>query len=340
MATTVIDEGRGTLLEIAKRLDPDGKLADVAEVLHETNPIVKDLVLKPANMKVANRVTIRTKLPTVAFTRLNKGVPRSKSATKQITDSIGLLAGRSEVDSRAKHVTNVKAYRWDEDQTYLESMAQTMAETIFYGDEASDDSAFTGFHPRFADMSETPTTGYANQVVGAGGTGSDNTSIFVIDHHERYIYGIYPEEGGGVGGLETEDRGMQQVTDDDGHAFDAWVTKYDWALGIVVKDHRHFGRLCNIDVGDLETAGQASGDVSANIARGLIRVLGRMQPANGARRIAYCRQEVLTALEQQLLVRTNVNFSMGEWAGMPVLTFRGIPLVRCDQISIAEPALS
>ena len=338
MATTAIGNNRGTLLDIAKRLDPDGKLAQVAEVLHETNPIVKDLVLKPANAKIANRVTVRTKLPTVAFTRLNKGVPRSKSATKQITDSVGLLAGRSEVDSRVKHITDINAYRWDEDQTYLEAMAQTMAETIFYGNEASDDSAFTGFHPRFSDMSATPTTGYANQVVGAGGSGSDNTSIFIIDHHERYIYGIYPE--GSTGGLETEDRGLQQVADADSNMFDAWVTKYDWALGLVVKDHRHFGRLCNIDVGDLATAGQASGDVSANIARGLINVLGRMQPPNGAKRIAYCRQEVLTALEQQLLVRSNVNFSMGEWAGMPVLSFRGIPLVRCDQIAIDEAALS
>lgn len=338
MTTAAIANNRGTLLDIAKRMDPDGKLAQVAEVLHETNPIVKDLVLKPANAKIANRVTVRTKLPTVGFTRLNKGVARSKSATKQVTDSIGLLAGRSEVDSRVKHITDVNAYRWDEDQTYLEAMAQTMAETVFYGDEASDESVFTGFHVRFNDASATPTTGPANQVVSAGGSGSDNTSIFIIDHHERYIHGIYPE--GSTGGLETEDRGLQQVADTDSNMYDAWVTKYDWALGIVVKDWRHFGRLCNIDVSDLETAGLSTGDSSANIARGLIRVLGRMQPPNGARRIAYCRQEVLTALEQQLLVRTNVNFTMGEWAGMPVLTFRGIPLVRCDQISTTEATLS
>ena len=53
-----------TLVDVAKRLKPDGSVeTDIAEMLSQTNAILKDGVFVEANEKTAHRVTIRTGLP-------------------------------------------------------------------------------------------------------------------------------------------------------------------------------------------------------------------------------------------------------------------------------------
>jgi hypothetical protein len=306
----------------------------VAAVLDQINPIAKDLIMVPANAKITNRVSIRTNLPSVAPTRMNEGVPRSKSRARQQVDSVAVFSGRSEVDARAKYITDVAAYRWDEDQTFIEAIAQAVASAIFYGSEAVNEATFNGLAVRYASLSGPN----AAMMVSAGGSGSDNTSIFCVDHSDRYVYGIYPE-GGEAGGLDIKDRGLLPVTDASSNPYDAWTTIYEQALGLVVKDPRHAGRVCNLDVSDLATAGAAS-DTSARVTKALIDLEGKMQPPNGAKRIYYCRQEVLSAISNQVMVKANMAFGFGDWAGQRVLTFRGFPMVRCDQISVAEATIS
>ena len=318
---------KNNLLDIAKKMDPDGRMAQVAEVLHQVNPIVQDMPMLESNLPTGNRVTIRTGLPTVAFTRINQGTDRSKSTTKQRTDTIGILTGRSEFDRRLRHVAggDLNAARWDEDQTFVEAMGQIAAEYTLYGDELTNDAAFTGLIPRYSKISSGE---YAGLIVNGGGSGSDNTSIVIVDWGERTVHGIYPR--GSKGGLEVRDLGEQDALDAASKPYRALVTDYEWALGLTLKNHKHVCRICNIDVGDLLTTGTAN-DAAANLIHKLIDADYAMDPAGGASRVAYCGKAVLQALDKMVLAKSNLALSWGEWAGQRVVTFRGLPIRRVDQ---------
>src|SRR5512133_2298391 len=101
---------RMTLLDIAKMTDPNGKPAQVVEVLNENNPIAQDAPAYPANGVTGNRVTLRSSLPVVDFTKINKGSTRSKGSYRQVTDSMGILDGLSEVDAREEIVVGSEAF--------------------------------------------------------------------------------------------------------------------------------------------------------------------------------------------------------------------------------------
>ena len=52
-----------TLADAAKRLDPDGSIASVAEILNQKNEILDDMMWIEGNMPTGHRGTVRTGLP-------------------------------------------------------------------------------------------------------------------------------------------------------------------------------------------------------------------------------------------------------------------------------------
>ena len=62
-----------TLLDWAKRVDPEGRVPVVAELLSQSNEILSDCVMKEGNLPTGERVIIRTGLPTVYWRALNQG---------------------------------------------------------------------------------------------------------------------------------------------------------------------------------------------------------------------------------------------------------------------------
>jgi len=49
-----------TLAEWAKRLDPDGKVAKIVEILNQTNEILMDMMFVEGNLPTGHRTTVRT----------------------------------------------------------------------------------------------------------------------------------------------------------------------------------------------------------------------------------------------------------------------------------------
>ena len=70
-----------TLADWAKRLDPDGKVPAIVEMLSQTNEVLADMLFKEGNLPTGERTTIRTGLPSVYWRLLNQGVAPSKSTT-------------------------------------------------------------------------------------------------------------------------------------------------------------------------------------------------------------------------------------------------------------------
>jgi hypothetical protein len=145
--------GALTLADWAKRLDPDGQVPKVAELLSQTNEILEDAVFMEGNLPTGHRLTIRTGLPQVFYRMINQGVPTSKSTTAQIDEACGILEARSHIDVElAKLNGNTAAFRLSEDQAFIEAMNQTMAGAMFYGNLATDPRQFLGLQTRYSSL--------------------------------------------------------------------------------------------------------------------------------------------------------------------------------------------
>ena len=62
------------LVNVTKRLDPDGKIARIAEILNQNNPILEDIPLVEGNLPTGHRTTVRADLPEPTWRKLNYGV--------------------------------------------------------------------------------------------------------------------------------------------------------------------------------------------------------------------------------------------------------------------------
>ena len=114
-----------TLLDWAKRLDPDGKTAVLAELLAQRNEVLQDMMFKEGNLPTGSVISIRTGLPTVYWRSLNAGVQSSKSTSAQITEACGILEAYSELDADLAELNgNDNAFRLSESIAFLEAMNQ------------------------------------------------------------------------------------------------------------------------------------------------------------------------------------------------------------------------
>ena len=86
------------LVNVTKRMDPDGSIAMIGELLQQFNPILEDIPLVEANNSTSHRITVRADLPDPTWRKLNYGVRPTKSKTEQVDDTIGMLEDYGEVD--------------------------------------------------------------------------------------------------------------------------------------------------------------------------------------------------------------------------------------------------
>jgi len=256
-----------TLADWAKRSDPDGRVPIVAELLSQTNEILDDCVFKEGNLPTGERVIIRTGLPAVYFRALNQGIPGSKSTTAQVDEACAILEARSEVDKDLAMLNgNTAQFRLSEDTAFLEAMNQTQAETMFYGNPGTDPKKFLGLAPRYGDLSADN----AVNILDAGGSGSDNASVYLVVWGDQTVYCPFPK--GSKAGLMHEDLGEQTVYNSDGTRLQAFATRYQWKNGLVVKDWRYVVRICNIDISDLVGV---TGTQATTAATALVKQMAR-----------------------------------------------------------------
>ena len=325
-----------TLLDWAKRVDPDGRVPVVAELLSQSNEILSDCVMKEGNLPTGERVIIRTGLPTVYWRALNQGIPNSKSTTAQVDEACAILEARSEVDKDLAMLNgNTAQFRLSEDTAFLEAMNQTMAETMFYGDPSADPKQFLGFNKRYSD--KTAVNG-AN-VIDAGGSGSDNTSVYLVVWGDQTVYCPFPK--GSKAGLMHEDLGEQTVYDG-ANRLQAYATRYQWKTGLVVKDWRYVVRIGSIDVSDLAAAtGTQALTASTNILKLMTQATYKIPNLAMGRPVFYMNRTVHSALANMAMDK-----SQGVLAIQPAttqfgtaqsyLSFLGVPIRRVDALLNTE----
>lgn len=321
-----------TLADWAKRMDPNGRVPIIAELLSQSNEILEDALFVQGNLPTGMRVIIRTGLPTVYWRSLNQGIPNSKSTTAQVDESCGILEARSEVDKDLASLNdNLAEFRLSEDKPFIEAMNQTQAGTMFYGNPGTDPRQYLGLAPRYGAISGA---GNAQNILDAGGTSTNNTSIWLVVWGDNTVFCTFPK--GSKAGLIHEDLGVQTVFNADGTRMQAYATRYQWQNGLVVKDWRYVVRICNINTANL-VANTAAADLISLMSRALDRIYGW-----GVGKAAfYMNRTVYSILRLQALQKSNYVLSVEKGLsqfGTPMswTSFMGVPLRRVDQILNTE----
>lgn len=333
-----------TLLDVAKRTDPDGSVAKVVEILNQTNEILDDMVWLEGNMTTGNKTTVRTGIPRPTWRKLNYGVIPNKSTTAQVTDTCGMLEAYAESDKSLVDMSgDPAAFRLSEDRAHIEGMNQEVAETLFYGNDLIDEAEFTGLSARFNSLAAESADnivfagGYAN----AGGSppeGNDNASIWLVCWGPDTVFGMYPR--GSKAGLSVRDLG--EVTTESppggpvGGKMQAYRSHYKWDVGLVVRDWRYVvrGQFDQEDLTTDATTGPNLIDIMTDMVERLPNhSMGRCAFYVNRRTRSFLRKQITSAVK-------NSTLSMDTVAGKRVLAFDDIPVRRVDSLLATEAAIA
>lgn len=324
-----------TLLDVAKRLDPDGKIDAIVEMLNQTNEVLQDMTFMEGNLPTGHRTTVRSGLPTPTWRKLYGGVQPTKSRTVQVTDNCGMLEAYAEVDKALADLNgNNAAFRLSEDRAHIEGMNQEFASTLFYGNEGTEPEAFTGLSARYNSL----TAENADNIIDGEGTdsGTDTTSIWLCVWGPNTGHGIYPK--GSKAGLQMTDKGqvtIEDVTGSGGGRMEAYRSHYRWDLGLTVRDWRYFVRIANVDVSALDTLANTK-----SLVTWMIQAAERIPTFGMGRASFYVNRTIREKLRLGILEKVSSNLTFESVAGKRVMMFDGIPVRRCDALLNTETTVA
>lgn len=323
-----------TLVDVAKRLDPEGRIDTIVEILNETNEIIDDMTMLEGNLPTGHRTTVRSGLPAATWRKLNYGVQPTKSTTVPIQDATGMLENYAEVDKDLADLNgNTATFRLSEDRAFLEGMNQDFANTLFYGDTDVNPERFMGLTPRFNDKAGAE-NGDNIILADASPSGSDQTSIWLVVWGPNTVHGIYPK--GKMAGLHMKDLGEVTLEDAAGGKYQGYRTHYKWDVGLTVRDWRYVVRIANVDTSALTKDASAGADLIDTMVQAV-----EIPPNLSMGRAAfYCNKTVRSFLRRQITNKSNINLTLENFAGKKVVAFDGIPVRRCDAILNTEAIVS
>lgn len=329
MATTALGSGLPTLLDLVKTRDPDGTQASVVEALTKTSAFLEDMVWVEGNLPTGHRFTTRTGLPSIGWRKFNEGVAASKSTRDQIDEACGMLEGRSEVDCELVRLYgDPAAFRMSEDKAFVQAFNNEVESGIVYHSTKTAPEKFHGLAPRL----NATTDPYGGQIVDSqiAASASDQTSVWLVVWSPETVFGIFPK--GSTGGLEAHDMGEQMVEDSGGNKYRAYVTVWNWKVGLCVKDARYLARLANVDTSAVAKTGSL-------LIEDMVSLYYKVRDVKAGRPAFYCNRLVMEYLHQQARAGDQ-QITVQNIGGAPITTFLGIPVRMTDAILNNEAIIS
>ena len=328
----ILSDTRPTLLDLSKRTDPDGNIAEIVELLAQELPILQDMTFQEGNLPTGHRTTVRTGIPTPTWRKINGGVQPTKSTTAQITANTGMMEDYAEVDKALADLNgNTAQWRMSEEWGHIEGMRQEMERTLFYGNEGTQPEAFTGFTPHYNDRSADS----GENIISANDatTPTDNQSIWLVGWSSNTVHGIIPK--GSNAGLQITDKGQVTIENADGAGgrMEGYRTHYRWDAGLVIRDWRYVVRIANISKAAL-TSDAATGP---NLPDLMFQALETIQSLGGVTPVFYMSRQILTKLRQQTAAAVKSStLTVSNVGGVMVTDFNGVPIKRADALKADE----
>lgn len=328
-----------TLADVAKSANK--QIGKVAEVLVQHNSMLNDIPYMEMNEGTIHKEDIRSALPEVYYRKANQPIPASKSTIEERSFQATHFESKSQIDRAVAErggKDRVAYNRWNQAMGHLQAHANELASLMIYGSPVSSNMKTAGLFDIFSTLAATEET--SNQIVDAGGTGSDNTSIVKIHWGERSIFGVYPK--GTTSGLTRIDHstGGKLVkipgVDDNGNVGDFWGYEEEFLTdhGLVVKDYRQAVRIANIDISDLVAAAGSEADLIDLMISADYKI---DDPSNGMG-VWYVNRTIEAHLHKQSLTKVGAGAGLrfDNYQGQKVLMFLGSPVRRVDALLNSE----
>lgn len=310
-----------TIVEQAKRT-LNKNVLEVAEVENKLLEFIQDAVWQEANQTFSHKHVRRLVLPHAEWRKINAGVGKKASQTIDIVEDIGMLEIYSEIDKKLVDSNkNPAEFRWSEDKAFLEGLSQDWADTFIYGDRSADPEKINGVFQRYNVLSN-------GNVWGAGGDGSDLTSVLIISWGKQQVFFIYPRDSKTLG-IDIEDKGQVTLQDDNQKQFEGYRTHFAFNLGLVIRDERCIQRICNI---------KTSGTSNLFDPKLLVKALNHMP--KGGKKVIYVNETLKSQIDNDAMDKSNVLYTMGQEYGQDITKFRQIPIKRIDSILDTESTVS
>jgi len=324
-----------TIADLVARTEPDGSFArKIASRVSRTNQLLQYLPFVRSNKVDGNTIVQATKLPTVGYIKYNKAPTKSKGETVQVTDSVARLKVFSDVDCElADSHADKEAFRSSEDMLFVEAMNQQVASDLVYATTTTTPEKFNGLAAKYATASATRNN-YGYYMINGSGTGSDNTSIWVLRLDETDgVHGLYGKNG--VAGLTMTDHGKVWGPDASSNDMQWYRSEYRWEVGLQVRRPGAAVRICNIDKSNLVGETNAA-DLSVLLQRAL-----KLIEEGPGKKVILMNKTTQAWLEIQASKETTLGLhSTKDTFGEDIMAFRGVPILMMDAITNAEATIT
>lgn len=312
---------RMSVLEAVKR---DGVTPDqrrIIETLAETNELLRDAVILPANNGTQNKTVFRTVLPRGTHRKINQATKPQTSEVDTITDSVCQLTGYSEVDATlVDNQVSPQEFLQGETDAFLSGMAQDQAFDIIYGDNDADSGFINGFAKRRAVLGD--------MCFDAGGTTAGKlSSLYIVKWGQTFTHLLYPRGASGLG-VKREDKGVVTVSRDNGN-LEMYRSYFECNYGITVRHPKSLLRIANID----ETM------QPENLVRLILAVSRNLAPGAGSVSIL-ANNSVLGIIDAATVGKSNVCYTAEDPWGKEIVKLRDMRFRQCDAILSTEDAVT
>jgi hypothetical protein len=320
--------------------DAKGEFLDVADVISKATGIMDILEFHPTNQAYDHLTARRTDQGTPTTRVANEGAQEIKGSKDQVIDIPVHYNNVIKPDPLfLKKFNSPEEWKADEVRAIAQGYAEAYTEQLITGVSTSDPGrSIDGLATRLGSLPSdvNDVTDPKHTVRSAGGSGSDNSSIYIVGIGKQGAYGLYHKNG--QAGFQMKQLPEQLITLGSGDIVCRPID-LSWDVGFSATNYRTIGRLCNIDYSDL-TDDASSG---ANLMNLLTRLINSTKVMTmGLKPVLLANEALITYFENQRrnfggnAVKTNVDLGLAT----NYTTFKGIPFVQTDAIGVAEATIS
>jgi hypothetical protein len=339
MSVTFSAKRNPTMVDIA-RGKVNGKYdRDIVELAIDSTENLSHFVVLEANDGNNDTTTIRTGIPSFAWTNFYEGVQPSKGSKAQVTNTCGHLEALLQVDARLiKTQEDATQELGDEAYCQSEGMGSEVLSTIFYGNTKVNGRKFNGLSPIYSTLCTPASTDKEASYYTLGAKRSQTPddsalrSIWLVGHGRMGSALFYPK--GTSAGLQRGPVTDQTVTTADGKRLRVKEQFFDWTVGFRCKDFRCNVRIANIESNNLESIDQDLGEV-------MLKAVSRARKTGVSHKF-YMPKSVYEWLcvKTRRDVKGGGNFSFADFEGKLILHFHGIPIFTEQALETDEEAVA
>jgi len=330
-----------TMADVAK--DRKTGIGAVAEVLQQVNSMHKDCPFMEMNEGTIHKETIRSSLPEIYYRKANQPIPYSKSTTEERSFSAAHFESKSGLDKMVAErggKDRLAFNRWNQAIGHIQAHGREQQRLMIYGSPLNSPQQSPGFADIYSTLDSSQEV--SKQIVDAGGSASNNTSIYMVTWGLQSTFGVYPS--GTMAGLKRTDHSaggkLVQIhgTDANGNPGTFWgyEEQFEVDQGLVVKDYRQNAWIANIDINALKAG------TGPDLLELMIEMLYKIENPEVGTPVIYCNRTIEAYLDLLAVrkVGSGGGLTYDNYQGERVLMFRKYPIRRVDAILNSEAAVT